>query len=53
MNWPEEIRLFIKRRIREVEAEENMDRIIKGIRRIGSVPKEFSTMSVREDRESG
>jgi|YelNatPaOPRAMG01_1025707.scaffolds.fasta_scaffold418820_2 hypothetical protein len=52
VDWPEEIRLFIKRRIKEIEAEENMNRICEEIRRTGSVPKGFSKSSVREDRES-
>jgi len=53
VNWPEEIRLFIKRRIREIEAEESMSKILEEIKSTSGVPKGFSVSSVREDRESG
>ncbi|MEM0054337.1 MAG: CopG family transcriptional regulator [Nitrososphaeria archaeon] len=53
INWPEEIRLFIERKIREIEAQEKMKNIIEDIEKTGGVPKGFSVLSVREDRESG
>jgi uncharacterized membrane protein len=54
VNWPEEIRGFIERRIRELEAEENFERILSELKNANwSVPREFSTRSVREDRGGG
>jgi len=52
VNWPEEIRHFIERRIKEIEAEESMNKAIEEISKTSGVPKGFSVSSVREDRES-
>ncbi len=54
VNWAEELRRFIEERIRQLEAEENMEKIVKELRSMNfSVPKGFSQESVREDRDSG
>ncbi len=53
VNWAEELRRFIEERIRQLEAEENMEKIIKELKNMNfSVPKGFSQESVREDRDS-
>jgi hypothetical protein len=53
VNWAEEVRRFIESRIRELEAEENYERILSELERAHwSVPKGFSARSVREDRDS-
>jgi len=54
VEWPEEVRRFIERRVRELEAEENFERVLEELKRASwSVPKGFSARSVREDRDSG
>jgi chaperonin cofactor prefoldin len=53
VNWAEEIRKVIEERIKELEAEENFERILRELEKANwSVPKGFSVMSVREDRDS-
>ena len=53
VNWAEELRRFVEERIRELEAEENIKRVIEELEKIPiSVPKGFSVNSVREDRDS-
>jgi hypothetical protein len=53
VNWAEEVRGFIESRIRELEAEENYERILSELERARwSVPRGFSARSVREDRDS-
>ncbi len=53
VNWAEELRRFIEERIRQLEAEENMEKIMKELKNMNfSVPKGFSQESVREDRDS-
>jgi len=54
VNWGEELRRFVEDRLREVEAEENLERVVSRLERVpGGVPKGFSVRSVREDRDSG
>lgn len=54
VDWPEEVRRFIERRVRELEAEESFERIFEELKRASwSVPRGFSAGSVREDRDSG
>jgi hypothetical protein len=54
VNWAEEIRKTIEERIRELEAEENFERVLRELEKAEwGVPKGFSVMSVREDRDSG
>ena len=52
VNWAEELRRFVEERIRELETEENMKRVIEELEKIPiSAPKGFSVNSVREDRD--
>nr|WP_231656768.1 CopG family transcriptional regulator [Pyrodictium delaneyi] len=54
VNWPEELRKFVEEKIRQLEAEENMQRIIEELEKIPvQTPSGFSKDSVREDRDSG
>ena len=52
INWPEEIRAFIENRIREAEAEENMNRVIELLKQTRGVEQGFSAEVVRKDRDS-
>jgi hypothetical protein len=53
VNWAEEIWRFIESRIRELEAEENYERILGELEKARwSVPPGFSARSVREDHDS-
>lgn len=53
VNWAEELRRFVEERVRELEAEENMERIIAELERIPvRAPAGFSGAAVREDRDS-
>ncbi|WP_054853711.1 hypothetical protein [Vulcanisaeta distributa] len=53
VNWAEELRRFVEERIRELEAEENIKRVVEELEKIPiSVPRGgFSVGSVREDRD--
>ena len=52
-NWAEEVRRFIESKIREREAEENYERILRELESTRwSTPRGFSARSVREDRDS-
>ena len=54
VNWAEELRRFVEERIRQLEAEENMRRVIEELEKIPiQAPSGFSKTSVREDRDSG
>jgi hypothetical protein len=53
INWAEELRRFIEAKIRELEAEENLRRIISELEKMPfKTPSGFSRASVREDRDS-
>ena len=52
VNWPDELRRFLIRRLEEIERELTFEKVIKCLKQTGSVPKGFSTRSVREDRDS-
>jgi hypothetical protein len=53
VNWPDEVRRFIESRIRELEADENFERVFEELKKANwSVPRGFSASSVREDRDS-
>ncbi len=53
VNWSEELRRFVEERIRELEALENIRKVINELEKASwSVPKGFSVRSVREDRDS-
>ncbi len=53
VRWPEELRRFIKERIKEEESKDNLNRVIELVRSSKEVPMGFTSMSVREDRDSG
>jgi len=54
VDWAEEIRRFIKERVRQMEAEEEFEEILRGLKAASwGVPRGFSAGSVREDRDSG
>jgi len=53
VSWGEELRKFVEEKVREVEAAENFKRVLDRLSRAKwSVPKGFSALSVREDRDS-
>lgn len=52
VNWSEELRLFLIKKIGEIEAEEALKEAIKIIKRTKGAPKGFAIKSVREDRDS-
>ncbi|MBO3800515.1 MAG: CopG family transcriptional regulator [Candidatus Brockarchaeota archaeon] len=53
VNWAQEFRRFIEDRIKQLEADENFKRILEALEGASwSVPKGFSKMSVRENRDS-
>ncbi|GAB6946742.1 hypothetical protein JCM16161A_08720 [Vulcanisaeta sp. JCM 16161] len=53
VNWAEELRRLVGKRTRELEAEENIRRVLEELERIPiSAPRGFSVSSVREDRDS-
>jgi len=53
VNWPEELRAYVIRRVEELEREINFREVIEELKETGSVPRGFSAASVREDRDSG
>ncbi len=54
VDWGEELRKFVEEKIRELEARENLRRVVEELRAASwSVPKGFASGSVREDRDSG
>ena len=53
VNWAEELRRFVEMRLREIEAEENIKRIVEELEKLPiETPNGFSSASVREDRDS-
>ncbi len=54
VNWAEELRGFVVKRIRELEARERMEMVIRELEEVPAhAPQGFSRASVREDRDSG
>ncbi|RLE58859.1 MAG: CopG family transcriptional regulator [Thermoprotei archaeon] len=54
VNWSEELRRFVEEKIKELEARENFQLVMRELRAASwSVPKGFVSRSVREDRDSG
>ncbi|ABL88692.1 transcriptional regulator, CopG family [Pyrobaculum islandicum DSM 4184] len=52
VNWGEELRKFVEEKIRELEAEENMEKVVKELESLDvEVPAGFSQTSIREDRD--
>ena len=54
VNWSEELRNYIIKRINYIKKEKALKEIINDLEKIGpaNVPKDFSIKSVREDRDS-
>jgi hypothetical protein len=54
INWPEELRRFVEERIKQLEAEDNMERVVELLRRASwSAARGTAASYVREDRDSG
>jgi Arc/MetJ-type ribon-helix-helix transcriptional regulator len=53
VNWREEIRRFIERRVREIEQERVIGELEKLIQELPPAPKGYAARLVREDRDSG
>ena len=54
VNWAEEVRRFVEDRIRRLEAEESVRKVIVILKKMPiKVPEGFAVRSVREDRDSG
>jgi len=54
VNWSEELRKFVEKRLKELEAQEVFNEVLKELENATwSVPRGFSVASVREDRDSG
>ena len=52
VNWSVELRGFVERRLRELEAEQRLEAVAKELEKASwSVPTGFSRGSVREDRD--
>ncbi len=52
INWSKILREFLIKKLKELEARENIKRIHKLIENSTSVPSGFSIGSIREDRDS-
>jgi hypothetical protein len=53
VNWADEVRRFIEDRLRVLEAEDNIRRVVEELSSIPlESPRSSSVASVREDRES-
>jgi len=54
INWAEELRGFVVKKIRELEARERMEMVVRELEEVPvHAPQGFSKASVREDRDSG
>ena len=52
VNWSAELRKFVENKLKELEAEQRLELVAEELKRGGwSVPKGFSSRSVRGDRE--
>ncbi|RLE86884.1 MAG: CopG family transcriptional regulator [Thermoprotei archaeon] len=52
VNWSEEVRRFIERRIREIEQEKAIEELEELIQRLPLMPRGHIAKYVREDRDS-
>ncbi len=52
VNWSEELRKFLERRVREYEQERAIEELEEIIRKMPSSPRGTATKYVREDRDS-
>ncbi len=51
VKWSEELRNYVIERIRDLEREENLRKVMEVIKTTKGVPEGFSLESIREDRE--
>lgn len=51
VNWPEELRAFIIRRIKEIERRKALEEVEEILKTVKGVPKGTSAKLVREDRD--
>ena len=53
VDWAEELRKFVEEKVRQLEAEENFEKIFERLKTASwSVPRGFSAESVRKNRDS-
>jgi len=52
IKWSQELREFVIKKIKELEAKEALERARKIIERTSSVPSGFASRAMREDRDS-
>jgi len=52
VNWSEELRKFLIKRVEELEREINFREVLEKLKNTRSVKEGFSVKSVREDRDS-
>jgi len=53
VSWAEELRNFVEERIRMLEAEENIKKVVEELEKMPiETPRGFSVASVRKDRDS-
>ena len=52
VNWSEELRKFLIKRVEELEREVNFREVLEKLKNTGSVEEGFSVESMREDRDS-
>jgi hypothetical protein len=53
VDWSEEVRRFIERRVREIEQERVVGELEKLIQELPPAPKGYAAQLVREDHDSG
>ncbi|MEM1642839.1 MAG: CopG family transcriptional regulator [Desulfurococcaceae archaeon] len=52
VNWNEELRKYLIKRLEELERELNMKEVVELLKKTSSVPSGTAMASVREDRDS-
>jgi len=52
IRWSEELRRFVAERIKELEREENLTKVVETIGSTRGVPRGFSAGAIREDRDA-
>ncbi|MEM2724655.1 MAG: hypothetical protein QXP47_02690 [Candidatus Nezhaarchaeales archaeon] len=53
VNWNEELRKYLIKRLEELERELNMREVVELLKKTSEVPSGIATVLVREDRDSG
>jgi len=53
VNWSEEIRVFVERRVAELEQEKAIEELERLIEKLPPAPKGLTLKYVREDRDRG